>query len=131
MSDLKQAYEDKNYFDKAHYEAMRQSDRMKILPSDSVAGAKRLRPHIHAEFIHAWADGAQIECQSPDGRWVTLPTLAWDSLSKYRVKPDPDVVLYYCEHHLRNSGHSSKYDDDNLKITFDGMTGKLKSAEVI
>lgn len=131
MSTIKQAYEDKNYFDKAHYEAMRQSDKMKILPSDSVAGVKRLRPHIHAELIHAWADGAQIECQSADGRWVTLPTLAWDSLSKYRVKPDPDVVLYYCEPYLRNSGHGSKYDDDNLKIIFDGMTGKIKSAEVI
>jgi hypothetical protein len=26
MSNIKQAYEDKNYFDKAHYEAMRQSE---------------------------------------------------------------------------------------------------------
>jgi len=130
MSNIKQTYFDQNYFDKAHYEAMRQSDKMKIRPAER-AGVKRLRPHIHAEMIKAWADGAQIECQSADGRWVTLPTLAWDALSKYRIKPDPDVVLYYCEPHLRNSGHESKYDDDNLKVTFDGMTGKIKSAEVI
>lgn len=51
-----------------------------------------MKPHAHAEVIKAWADGAEIEVQTPsspttftDWHRVTYPT--WDSGYRYRVKP--------------------------------------------
>ena len=50
---------------------------------------------------------------------------------EWRIKPEPkpDVVRY------RSVGEGSGYIvpqlDSNLKLTFDGETGKLKAAEVI
>jgi hypothetical protein len=89
-------------------------------------------PHIHAEFIHAWADGATIQFQH-SGNWVdcvfNLP--AWDGDTMYRIKPEskPATVWNYNAF----EGHLVRCDSDsaNLKLTFDGETGKLKAAEVI
>ena len=137
MSTIKQAYEDKNYFDKAHYEAMRQSDKMKIWPSDTVAGVKRLRPHIHAEMIKAWADGAQIEFKMANGGWRLMDCrVTWSENNEYRIKPEykPDTVELYKAHAGFKNGCvriAEHWERDNLKLTFDGETGKLKSAEVI
>lgn len=69
---------------------------------------------------------------------------------EYRIKPEPklDVVLMGVVSKLTDSyldandnrigfilfqeqGYTSSYDNPNLKLTFDGETGKLKSAEVI
>lgn len=49
------------------------------------------KPHIHAEAIKAWADGAVIQFQnSPDGNWFDVegePT--WHKSLGYRIKPEP------------------------------------------
>ncbi len=87
-------------------------------------------PHKHAELIHAWADGAEIEFRvCNDWRRITAPS--WDQTGDYRIKPEPkpDTVWSYnaFEGHLFRC-HS---DSVNLKLTFDGETGKLKSAEVL
>ena len=75
------------------------------------------KPHIHAEAIKAWADGAEIECrQISGGHWLTVHDPAWRKVFEYRIKPEPksDVVDYV-----------------RLKLTFDGETGEIKAAEVI
>ena len=97
--------------------------------------------HKHAELIKAWADGAEIEQMVPtakgglggwqefSGDWNHLP-----AYYEYRIKtePKPDV-FFHC--HMDQRGFDSLterfVDGDNLKLTFDGETGKLKSAEVI
>jgi len=104
------------------------------------------KPHKHAELIKAWADGAEIQ-----ERWVKLGcrlsgSKEWsewsyfdgewadDSETEYRIKPTPkpDVVSY-----LNYYGMSGRTvlglneDTHNLRMTFDGETGELKSAEVI
>ena len=96
-----------------------------------------MKPHKHAEFIKAWADGAEIEVY--DGlhdRWCDLTNScpAWTS-QRYRIKPEPkpDVVVEWMveEQRVTYFDNISVDSGKNLRLTFDSETGKLKSAEVI
>jgi hypothetical protein len=52
-----------------------------------------VKPHVHAELIHAWADGAEIECQNiATGTWSTVDIPAWGKGAIYRIK-DPYAEL--------------------------------------
>jgi len=94
------------------------------------------KPHKHAEFIKAWADGAEIQVY--DGaldRWVdVIGNPAWTS-ERYRIKPEPkpDQVVFPATAGYRGeNGYAHTVSvKDQLKLTFDGETGKLKSAEVL
>jgi len=98
--------------------------------------------HKHAELIHAWAGGAIIQFKDYAGKWHDFepPTYAsWHQNMEYRIKPEPkpDVELYAivdnCINYFACMSHANKSLTSlcNLKLTFDGETGKLKSAEVI
>ena len=94
-------------------------------------------PRPHADLIKAWADGAEIESKYRDGRWTDCGSPMWVEGGEYRIKPEPkpDVVDYVrvgafhrivvCPLEWANECSA------NLKLTFDGETGKLKAAEVI
>lgn len=103
-----------------------------------------MKPHKHAELIKAWADGAEIEaCVGPDEWWAEEQP-DWHPNVAYRIKPEskPDVVamgivewtgatvrgLADYSTSFRVSEH---YERNNIKLTFDGETGTLKSAEVL
>lgn len=93
-----------------------------------------MKPHKHAELIKAWADGAEIEFYSEHfKRWVIADRNAihWHPDYEYRLfkpEPKPDVVIPF----FVNTAGSVRYPTDaNLKLTFDGETGELKSAEVL
>lgn len=45
-------------------------------------------PHVHAELIKAWADGAEIEYRLSNGTWSTCAfnTPAWAHHQQYRIK---------------------------------------------
>lgn len=50
------------------------------------------RPHVHAEVIKAWANGAAIEYFSPDRcEWVPTACPIWGEHLKFRVKPEPII----------------------------------------
>ncbi len=97
-------------------------------------------PHKHAELIKAWADGAEIEVLDDEQRWVALKNgPMWFEDMRYRIKPEPkpDVVRY-----MAISAPKTDYVETfvpslcpshatNLRLTFDGETGKLKKAEVL
>jgi hypothetical protein len=96
-----------------------------------------MKPHKHAELIKAWADGAEIEArylkasgwtdwQLEDGGFIW-----YDIGAEYRIKPKPDFVKYATAHFHHDDLSDEKWDSDNLKLTFDGETNELKSAEVI
>ena len=79
-----------------------------------------MKPHKHAEIIKAWADGAEIEFRTHHNiKWSpVVKGWSWDSavICEYRIKPQPKSdVTQFC----------------NLKLTFDGETGEIKSAEVL
>jgi hypothetical protein len=91
--------------------------------------------HKHAELIKAWADGAEIQVKAHKLIWEDRKNPLWDTDSEYRIKPESDVVKhFFVESHfwagIRLS-EASQLDTPVLSITFDGETGKLKSAEVI
>ena len=89
-------------------------------------------PHEHAELIKAWADGAEIEYHNGGGRLITTSTPNGLEVTTYRIKPEHDVVLHcYIDEHGLDMLSDRLSTDDNLKLTFNGKTGKLKSAEVI
>jgi hypothetical protein len=102
-------------------------------------------PHKHAEFIKAWADGTEIEVLD-SGCWVGVKEKwkhyqnpFWYSNMKYRIKPEPKLDLVYYGVIDMNTGKGfldaafTRFQDDgdHIKLTFDGETGKLKSAEVL
>ena len=101
-------------------------------------------PHKHAALIKAWADGAEIEVKNSGGYWVGCIDPYWSSDAKYRIKPEPkpDVVRYACcdsygdglimqLRMYRTKQDITELYVDQLKLTFDGETFRLKSAEVI
>lgn len=101
-------------------------------------------PHVHAEVIKAWADGAEIESQHrAGGEWVQTTRPGWLPEYNYRIKPEPkpDKVYYLLD--LEGiSTHLLKYRERDLtpmekesysmvKVVVDGETGKLKSVEMV
>ena len=107
---------------------------------------EKMKPHKHAELIKAWADGATIEAKAL-GQWMELErNFVWHEDLEYRIKPErkPDVVLYSAVGKVVDFQPCSPYVfltnayprllneiGGNLKLTFDGETGELKSAEVL
>jgi hypothetical protein len=98
-----------------------------------------MKPHPHAEFIKAWADGAEIEFRTHNNiEWSSVfKGWSWDStvICEYRIKPEPkpDVVVEWLveEQRVTYFDNISVDSGKNLRLTFDSETGKLKSAEVI
>ena len=96
--------------------------------------------HKHADLIHAWADGAQIQMLDM-GYWHDVKKLiTWEVDRLYRIKPEPKpdyVKIFYLESHpllgLRFSEEINPIQDKTKRIScvFDGETGKLKSAVML
>lgn len=106
-------------------------------------------PHKHAEVLKAIADGKDVQHKRrcfnvwKDANSNYLECIA-DPLNnpddEWRIKPEPkpDVVknfkasidIKYGDA-IAHSVSDEWIDCSNLKLTFDGETGKLKSAEVI
>jgi len=94
--------------------------------------------HIHADLIHAWADGAQIQYRKNDRTYyhdywhdcISTEPMYWSQSYDYRIKPEPKPDVVH-EMHMTRFNSTKIYVDPNLRLTFDGETGKLKKAEVI
>jgi len=95
-----------------------------------------MKPHKHAELIKAWADGAKIQWKNDLDDWRDIGDPAWINSYEYRIKPEPkpDVIRYalISSAYIESINLTSCADIvDNIKLIFDGETGKLKLAEVI
>jgi hypothetical protein len=88
--------------------------------------------HKHADLIHKWADGAQIQCLRSD-TWVDAIDPSWLECTQYRIKPEPkpDAVEHYYAsiYSVYPAKHFNR--TPNLKLTFDVETCELKAAEVL
>jgi hypothetical protein len=97
----------------------------------------------HYDLILAWAEGKEIQyrCDS-DEDWYDIQDVSpsWDEKIEYRIKPEPKPdIVGYTRADLKNQDFiyidsrviDFRADTDNLKLVFDGETGKLKSAEVL
>ena len=50
--------------------------------------------HVHADLIHAWAEGAIIQCKLDQFDWIDLKYPVFTDGFKYRIKPKE---LEWCE----------------------------------
>ena len=104
--------------------------------------------HKHAELIKAWADGAIIQFYAKErDKWLDCLSPSWVIEVNYRIKPEPKPdVVYYVVAEINNNVFKRNIIDkndcfsflskhkttaDNLKLSFDGETGKLMTAEVL
>jgi hypothetical protein len=99
--------------------------------------------HKHADLIKQWADGAQIQTLQGNGQWSDREHPLWADGMLYRIKPEPkaDVIRnFYLESNLLlglrfSQAHTPTdlrgREFNCIRCTFDGETGKLKSAEVL
>ena len=104
-----------------------------IEPSTTQPERNMKTPHKHAKIIKAWADGASIQVQH-GLLWLDIDQPMWND-DFYRIKPEPrpDVVQFHRIEINRDGYEITDFQSrmDNLKLTFDGETGKLKAAEVL
>jgi hypothetical protein len=86
--------------------------------------------HKHYDMIVAWAGGAKIQGKSEYVEWHDLRHPSWDKSWQYRIKPEPvpDRIVVTELWRKRDYGllHMGEF-----RLTIDGETGKLKSAEVL
>jgi hypothetical protein len=109
-------------------------------PSTTEKENKMPTPHQHAEVLRAIADGKTVQFFTGD-EWIDRPesNIAPDPItnvhSEWRIKPEsePDfqMLLYVEKGYVFFDQVSHKDHNHNLKLTFDGETGKLKSVEVL
>lgn len=100
----------------------------------------------HADSIIQWALGHPIEVDIyGDNVWRNSTNPSWNENYKYRVKqdqPKPDIVVYAnVDEYLANDfkhnavlcGRFSQQREftDNIKVTYNGETGKLIAIEMI
>lgn len=97
--------------------------------------------HKHADLIHAWAEGAEIECKTMGGHWVKA-IQKWNDDVEYRIKPEkkPDVVRYVsvdlvsgCTMRYNRPEHATAAELKRglIKISISGDTGELLTAEAL
>ena len=108
---------------------------VEIIPAQQETPMQKTNPHVHAELIKAWADGAEIQLKSC-GIWHDYSGgdgPMWYPDHEYRIKPGvkPDRVKYYKDTIWSVVDRYKPTKDSNLKLVFDANTGKLKTAEVI
>jgi len=85
----------------------------------------------HADLIHAWADGAEIQYRPvPEyGEWKDEPRhLIWDNLAEYRIKPEQDGSLINEDTKTKQGkpvGKFAKFTDGIWREVTDGSAGVL------
>lgn len=103
------------------------------------------KPHVHAELIKAWADGAQIEEWHVSAqKWVPIGlndhTILWCSHSKYRIKPEPKPDRKIRLVNVEGATHQlipyTETEDiytnySCIEVIVDGETNKLKDVRIL
>lgn len=92
-------------------------------PHKHAVSANTMKPHIHADTIKAWADGAEIELKvGPGSNWQPTNKPAWVDCYEYRVKPTP-VPLWAVAHDafFRHPEHLDKKRSDKWEAVADAV----------
>lgn len=94
--------------------------------------------HKHYDCIIAWAEGKEIQFKSAHNNWELVGSYPlWVENFEYRIKPEPRPdVVFYCETYfdmkpVKTPMHPIWLTTDNLRLSYDGETGKLKKAEIL
>jgi len=100
-----------------------------------------MKQHKHAEVLRAIANGKEVQYHLPYYIvWIDLKegdvnNPIFQSDWEWRIKPEvkPDFVMKFqaISYGDRVLLGRNEWEVNNLKLTFDGETNKLKSAQVI
>ena len=89
--------------------------------------------HVHADLIHAWADGAEIQGWCPHSNtWKDLADPIWFLDTQYRIKPQNKV--YYGTSNPNCSFldlDKVQYPESQIKLTFKHDTNKIIAVELL
>lgn len=96
-------------------------------------------PHVHAELIKAWADGAVIEVLTSNGHWMRPSTPIWAPSKVYRIEPEtpkPIVVvetMRYCGNLgiVFGDGPNVPLAACKVAFTIDQTTHEILSVELV
>jgi O-methyltransferase involved in polyketide biosynthesis len=105
-------------------------DSLELLKEDLEVEKPKKQPHVHAELIKAWADGADIEHYHPTHRWTSAgPTPAWSPTAIYRIKPKvasdvTKVVTVVID-------NKNSYNTKKIELVFNPEMTEIKSAKII
>lgn len=104
-------------------------------PAGSSKESNKPTPRKHYKERIAHAEGYEIEVRASGWAWADAPKPLWNDDCEYRVKPEPksDVVIPWGVELVSASSGLAAFTGNiqNLRLTFDAETGKLKAAEVI
>lgn len=82
--------------------------------------------HKHAELIHAWADGAQIEAKC-NGKWECMKRPSWFEDHQYRIKPDVKQPVVRWKWAYKSSG---EWIESEMFMTQDEIDYRQKTFPV-
>lgn len=112
----------------------------------------KLIPHVNAEILRALADGECVQYMYRNEPWadwsalvatpLLMATPQTATLGNWQWRVKPVVACDYAKYASVSSGGDdnlnrfepcsvTRYHSNNLKLTFDGPTGKLKAIEII
>lgn len=83
-----------------------------------------MKPHVHAELIKQWADGAQIQFYGNFiSEWADIAHPTWCPTYEYRVKPDV-VEDFIAEVKAEYRGKYGSYADIRCMVTLRDVLSK-------
>ena len=85
--------------------------------------------HKHADLIHAWADGAEIEYKHSDGTWrKPLGQPSWNIADTCRIKPAKKTVRF--RNYLATNGEVLSTNGDEMLCGFVKWIGDWQEVEI-
>ena len=82
--------------------------------------------HPHADVIHAWAEGAEVEYKRPSGTWKHIDYPHFSVQYAYRVKPkEPEWWENIPEHGVLAKSN----EDDSVTAIFTGDINTVVRAQ--
>jgi hypothetical protein len=96
-------------------------------------------PHNHAALIKQWADNSELIIQwkaaygKPDWIDCNPAYMLWNENIEYRIKPEPkpDYSVTWSWRRRTAMIAAAVSGSDDVKFTWDGETGVLKSVEIV
>jgi len=87
------------------------------------------KPHVHAEVIRAYADGAEIEYfLKLEGRWETINYPSFLENQLYRVKPEITAFsIYAAAAYPQYKGEWSSYNKKSIERGLEAVVKAVKA----
>jgi len=89
------------------------------------------KPQKHADLIHAWADGAEIEFfDIALDRWFSATAPSWDDNFQYRIKPEKLKIRFRNYLAVNGEVETTTNGSFELSLRFKRWLGDWQEVEV-